>query len=558
MDSYTQVAAQYCRDVVSGTIPACNFVKQACQRQIDDLARKWNYTFDTGLANAVCEFIETLPHVKDFFRSKDAGKLIHLEPWQVFILTTAFGWVDAAGNRRFRVVYIEVPRKNAKTTISAGVGLYCLVADNEMGAEVVTAATKTQQARITLDIARMMVKKRPEMAEFFGIEAREHVILRAGDGAHFMALSKDNQGSQDGQNIHCGLIDELHAHKTRDMYAALDTGTGSRSQPLIWAITTAGSNRSGICYEQRTYIKKVLDGVQTDDRTFGIIYTIDDGDKWDDETAWRKANPNYGISVNPDDIRRKCTKAIASASSQNEFLTKHLNVWVNADTAWMNMQAWDKCADPSLKIEQFHGEPCISSYDLASKIDFAANAKLFKRDAKYYLFTRFYLPEETIEQEDNSQYQGWSRAGLIEATDGQTIDFDRIETDLLDDCGNFQIESVPYDPFQATEFSQRMLAQGVPMVEYRPTVLNFSEPMKQFEALVLDGKLVHDGNPIMSWMVSNVVCKRDHKDNIYPRKEFPENKIDGPVAAFMALGVQLQRELTGGSYLDSHEVLYIE
>lgn len=542
--------------MLAGQLPACEFVKQACARQVADLKRKkWKYRFSTEAADRVCRFIEFLPHVKG---RQWAGQTLKLEPWQVFILTTVFGWLDESDHRRFRVAYIECPRKNAKSTMSSGVGLYCTSADGETGAQVVSAATTRDQARIVFDDAKQMVKTTPGLRSKLGLKVYEHSIIRESDQSNFKALSRDQGGNLDGLNIHCAIIDELHAHKTRDIFDVIETATGARTQPLIWLITTAGFNRAGICYEQRDYVKKILGGKVDDDRYFGIVYTIDEGDDWTEPSSWVKANPNWGISVNPEDIEHKARKAMETPSAQNNFLTKHLNVWVNAETAWMDMRAWDACADPSINIEMFHGEQCITAYDLASKIDFAANVKLFSRDGKYYIFPTFYLPEDTIERADNSQYQGWERQGLITATDGPTIDFSHIEDDLLADCSTFQIEAVPYDPFQATEFSQRMIAQGVPMVEYRPTVLNFSESMKQLEALVLQKRLVHDGNPIMTWMISNVVCKRDHKDNIYPRKEFIENKIDGPVAAFMALGVRLQREIQGETYLETEGVPYVE
>jgi len=551
---YTELATRYCADVLQGKIPACEFVKQACQRQVDDLARKsFEFHYDEAAANRVCSFIEKLPHVKG---STWAGQSLRLEPWQVFILTTAFGWLDAQGRRRFRVVYIEVPRKNGKSCLTSGVGLYCLTADNELGAEVVTAATKADQARIVLDMARMMVKQTPSLAAHFGIEVREHVILKQKDASTFRALSKDNQGSQDGQNIHCAIIDELHAHKTRDMVAALDTATGARTQPIIWQITTAGNNRAGICYETRDYIKKILNGSQSDDRTFGIIYTVDEGDFWDSEESWRKANPNYGVSVNPEDLKRKAAKALKVASAQNEFLTKHLNVWVNASTAWMNMAAWDACGDPSLDIEDFEGRPCYIGLDLATREDIAAKAYIFPEDDGYVLFGKFYLPEETVEQSENSQYAGWVKDGWITATDGPVIDFDAIEQDLIEDSRRFQVTNIAYDPWQATELAQRLLKEGCPMIEYRNTVQNFSEPMKTLASWVAEKKLKHDANPALAWMFSNVVAKVDAKDNIYPRKEFPQNKIDGAVASIMPVGLIVQREQTGPSWLENNGVLY--
>jgi phage terminase large subunit-like protein len=238
-------------------------------------------------------------------------------------------------------------------------------------------------------------------------------------------------------------------------------------------------------------------------------------------------------------------------SAANNFKTKHLNEWVNADTAWMDMRAWEACADPSLDAEQFADEPAWIALDLASKVDIAAKMSLFTRDVEgkqhFYVFGQYYLPRDTVDRGENSQYQGWESMGLLSVTDGAVIDFQVIEDDLLADCSRFEVREVPYDPFQATQLATRMMAQAVPMVEMRPTVLNFSEPMKQLEALVLQGRLHHDGNPVLTWMMSNVVAHMDAKDNIYPRKERPENKIDGVVALIMALGRALADQSTGGA-----------
>jgi phage terminase large subunit-like protein len=225
-------------------------------------------------------------------------------------------------------------------------------------------------------------------------------------------------------------------------------------------------------------------------------------------------------------------------SAVNNFKTKHLNEWVNADTAWMDMRAWDACADAGLDLDAFAGQPCWIGLDLASKTDIAALVLLFAHpevsDA-FVVFGKYYLPEDTVANSANSQYSGWMRTGRLTVTPGNVIDFSWIEADLIDFASRFEIQSVAFDPFQATQLSTRMMAEGLPMIEVRPTVLNFSEPMKTLEALVLQKKLAHDGDPVLGWMASNVVAHLDAKDNIYPRKERAENKIDGIVALIMAL-----------------------
>lgn len=542
---FCALALRYAKDVVAGKIPAGRFVKAACKRQIEDLKR-WKakgaaYRFDTARANKVCRFIELLPHIK----GPKAGEPIVLEPWQVFILTTVFGWVKADGSRRFRRVYIEVPRGNGKSALSSGVGLYMLCGDGEGGAEVYSFATTRDQAKIVFGDAQNMARRTPGLRTHFGVDVNAHNINVLRTASKFEALSAEGS-TLDGLNTHFACVDELHAHKTRAVYDVVETSIGKRAQSLLWVITTAGSNRAGICYEVRGFVIKVLAGVAKDESQFGIVYGLDEEDDWTTEEALIKANPNWGISVMPEVLLPLQAKAMTMPSAANNFKTKHLNEWVNADTAWMDMRAWDACKDPTLDPEQFAGEPTYVALDLASKVDIAAKVALHERTidgkAHYFVFGQYYLPRDTVERGENSQYQGWEHMGLLTVTDGAVIDFDVIEQDLLADCSRFEVREVPYDPFQATQLSTRMAAQGVPMVEMRPTVLNFSEPMKQLEALVLQGRLHHNGDPVLAWMMSNVVAHMDAKDNIYPRKERPENKIDGVVALIMALGRALANE----------------
>lgn len=556
--SHLEKANRYVDDVIAGRVAACKWVMAACQRQKRDLKRigkkDWPYVFDVNKAERVCRFVESLKHIK----GPKAGTLIELEGWQCFIIATVYGWVHKdgprKGKRRFRRAYLEMPRGNAKSTLSSAIGLYMLAADGEGGAEVYSAATTRDQARIVFKDAQIMARNAPELCKALGVEVIAHNIHVMRTSSKFEALSAEGS-SLDGLNIHFAAIDELHAHKRRDVYDVIETAMGKRDQSLLWVITTAGSNRAGICYEVRTYLTKVLDGQADDDSVFGIIYTIDDGDDWTLESTWEKANPNWGISVMPDIIGQLARKAMQMPSAQNNFLTKHLNVWVNADTAWMDMRAWDACANRAMTLEDFEGEPCYVGIDLASKIDIAAVAILFVKDEKYHLFGRYYLPEETALEATNSQYAGWEIEGRLILTPGNVIDFAYIEQDLKELASRFEVREVPYDPFQATQFATRMMAEGFPMVEMRPTVLNFSEPMKQLEALVRSGKLVHDGDPVMGWMVSNVVCHLDAKDNIYPRKERPENKIDGVIASIMTIGRAMVNGGNGASVYEERGIL---
>ena len=565
--SYATTAKDYAEAVVSGDIVACRWVRQACQRQLNDLARFKGkgspYCFNPKLtdrngrsyfpADNICAFIERLPHVKGPL----AGGPIHLEPWQVFILTTVFGWVKTDGKRRFRRSYIEVPRGNAKSTLSSAVALYMLAADGEGGAEVYSLATTRDQARIVFGDAQVMARKSPGFRNRFKVEVGAHNMHVLASGSKFEALSAEGS-TLDGLNIHFGCVDELHAHKTRTVYDVVETGTGKRDNSLLWVITTAGSNRAGICYEVRTFVTKILEGVLDDDSQFGIIYGLDDGDDWTTEEALIKANPNWGISVRSEVLLPLQAKAMQLPSAVNNFKTKHLNEWVNADTAWMDMRAWDANADASLDLDAFAGKPCWIGLDLASKTDIAALVLVFEHpdvEGGYAVFGRYWLPEDTVSASENSQYAGWARSGRIIVTPGNVIDFGWIEGELVALASRFEVRAVAFDPFQATQLSTRMLMEGLPMIEVRPTVLNFSEPMKSLEALVLQKKLQHDNDPVLTWMASNVVAHLDAKDNIYPRKERPENKIDGIVALIMALSRAIQPD--SGLVIDSSYQLLV-
>ena len=421
-----------------------------------------------------------------------------------------------------------------------------LVADGEEGAEIYSAATTHKQAKIVWADAKSMIDKLPGLQTRKGVSTNAKNIAIVDHSAKFEPLHSQGE-TLDGLNVHCAINDELHAHKKRDLYDVLETATGSRTQPLILNITTAGTNKAGICYELRLYVVKLMQRVFTDETFFGMIFTLDKDDAPLDRKNWIKANPNYGVSVYPFDMERLAKKAAESPASMNNFLTKRLNVWCNAEAAWMNMMEWDKCADPKLKESDFTADMCWIGVDLASKIDMNAVVRLYKRviddETHVFCFPSFYLPEQAIEDGANSQYDGWKRRDLLIATEGEIIDMDKIEDDVIEMRDDRDLQEVCYDPgHNATQWATHLDDEGMDMVEVRPTVLNFSEPLKWMEALVKAGRFHHDGNEIMTWMVSNVVVKHDQKDNIYPRKERPENKIDGVVAVCIGLNRLLADE----------------
>jgi phage terminase large subunit-like protein len=523
-------SVQFAVDVLSGDVVSCKQVKQSCQRFIDDLdAGVW--IFDQAKATRILEFYpDFIRHVK----GKLAGQPYELSDWEGFILINLFGFVDKHGLRRFRTAYIEVARKNSKSTFCSGIGLYMTALDNEGGAEVYSAATTKDQARIVFGDARTMITKSGPLKRLFGYHRLNIHHLKS--ASKFEPLSAD-ANTLDGLNIHCGIVDEIHAHKSRELWDVLETGTGAREQPLILAITTAGFNKQGIGYEQREYITKVLSGIVSDDTYFGIIFTLDEGDDPFDEENWIKANPNLGRSKKIDDMRRLAKKAREIPAALNNFLTKHLNIWVNAAVAWLDMLKWEKLPERA-DIEHLKTLPCYIGMDLANKLDVAAVVAAFPDGENIHFLCKFYLPENTIYTKARTignMYDTWSKQGYLTLTDGDIIDHEVIEADIRQMLTDFDVRAVGFDPWGSTQMSIRLSQDGAPMVEIPQTVKNLSESMKEIEAKVISGTLHKDKNPMMDWMASNIVVKLDKNENYFPNKEHHDNKIDGMVALFMAM-----------------------
>lgn len=544
---YLARATAYAQRVTTGAETAGRFERLACQRFLRDLERQGSddfpYVMDPAAGGRACRFQELLPHIKGewarpvYIDGRLQYAKIKLEDWQVFIELNLFGWKHCVtGLRRFRRSYEEIARKNAKSTRAAARELYLLTADGEPGAHCYSAATTGEQAREVFDVARNMALREPEFLARFGVTVGKHDITIPGTASSFKPLNAEGS-TLDGLNIHGAVVDEVHAHKTRAVWDVLDSADGARSQPLISAITTAGSNRSGICYELRDYTIKVLEGVVQDDTWFGIVFTIDDGDQWHDPAVWRKANPNLGVSVRRDALEAACRKALAQPSAVGNFLTKHLNVWINSDAAWMDMSAWERCADHGLRLEDFAGERCWIGMDLAEKRDFAALVLVFRRDEEWFCFPRLYLNQAAIEQSGNAHLQGWARAGHVIVTDGNATDLDVLADDLRRFCQDFDVQEIPFDPAMSRYFATRLVAEGLPLVEIRQAPMFFTQPLIMVENLVLEHKLHHAANPVFTWMVSNVEVSVSKFSGLrHPVKSREENKIDGPVALFMALG----------------------
>lgn len=559
-------AEQYARDVINGKIIACKWVKLACERHVHDLAHahERSFVFDPEAAEYVIHFIGMLRHSKGKW-GRGKGEFIRLEPWQQFIIWVVFGWKrdnserwiertaegsvqDTRGMRRFRVLYEEVARKNGKSTKAAGIGLVLAFADNEPGAEVYSAATKRDQARIVHKEAIRMVRKNAGLKKYINI-VKDNLNLEL-TASKYEPLGADSD-STDGLNVHGVIADELHAWKSREMWDVLETATGSREQPLIMAITTAGMDRRSVCYEKHEYTRKVLegwkDGSFEDDTWFGIIFTIDEGDDWRDEKVWIKANPNLGVSKYIDDMRMKAKRAGQMAAALNNFLRRELNVWVQGEIKWMNMDLWRKCAGevPALEMpKRLKDATCYGGLDLSSTSDITAYIMVFPDDDDYIdVVCRFWIPEDNMlirSRDDGVHYQKWVEQGYIEATPGNVIDYDWIFEQIEKDREMFDIDQSAFDRWGAARVVQVLEKKGMTMVQFGQGFASMNPPMKELERLVLSKKIRHGNNPVLTWMADNLVARLDPAGNIKPDKEKSREKIDGIVALIMAIDLALR------------------
>lgn len=553
MKDYAALATQYARDVVDGRILACKWVRLACQRHLADLQRDaegWRYAWNPELespdgklyrpADRVCTFIELLPHIKGDWAAR--AERIQLQPWQVFVVASIFGWVDRnTKRRRFRVADLYVPRKNAKSTMAAGIGLYMMSADWEFGAEVYSGATTEKQAGEVFKPARLMAERTPEFRDRFAVSVRASQISIDHNNSKFEPIIGK---PGDGASPSCAIIDEFHEHATEDLYDTMRTGMGARSQPLTLIITTAGDDVSGPCYAHQEDLQNIMLGLIEDDTRFGVIYSIDideDGklEDWTTEEALIKANPNFGVSVDAEFLLTELRDAIRDSRKQATFQTKHLNIWVQSSSPWLNLHDWKAGADKALKLEDFAGENCWQGLDLANVTDIASRCKLFRRvvdgEMHFYAFWSHYLPEDVIADPENKHYQGWERGGWLVKTAGSMIDQDLIERHVIADAEHFRVMEVALDAWGSPGISAALEAEGFTVVRIPQNVSHLSAPMKYIDGLVRAGRLHHCGDPVATWGVSNVQVKPDKNDNWFPRRGNRKKKIDPAAALIIAM-----------------------
>lgn len=525
----------YIEDVIAERHPVNKFERLAVERHLRDLddGRQRGLRFDEQAAWKALQFFNLLKHSKGEW----AGRTLELEGWQQFVVWCLFGWMREDGTRRFRTSYLEVARKNGKSTLAAGIGLKLFVADNEPGAEVYSAATKRDQARITHSEATRMVKASPALRKRVRVY-RDNLNVEA-TASKFEPLGRDTD-SLDGLNIHGVIIDELHAHKSRDLVDVLETARGARRQPLQFEITTAGYDRESICYVHHEYTEKILTGAVEDDTWFGVIYTIDPDDDWQDETIWRKANPNLGVSKKIEYMREQAKKAREMPSQLNAFLRLDLDVWTQSQTKWVNLEHWHACGD-AVDANGLRGRQCYGGLDLSSTTDVSALVLIFPPDGhddSYKVLCRFWIPEESMHERsrrDRVPYEAWVRQGYMTATPGNVIDYDYILAQIDEDMQNYDLRELAFDRWGATKIVQELQEMGLTVVQFGQGFASMSAPMKELEKLILSHKLAHGNNPVLTWMADNLVAAVDPAGNIKPDKQRSIEKIDGMVALIMAL-----------------------
>lgn len=537
---YVYSGHQYALDVISGKIPNCKYIIGACNRYLSDLNLSKEdefprYFFNVDAAEKYLRIVQKFDHVIGNWATKN----IVYAPWQNFIFMNIMGWFDSmTGYRRFRTAHVEVPRGQGKSAAASQACLYFLACDDSKGNKISCVATKKEQARIVLDSARAMAEKNESFCRKKGVEVRAHNILQPSTFSEVRALSSDKNGL-DGLNDVLAVCDELHA-MSGEVFDLITSGMSKRTDSLVLCITTAGFNTNSVGHAQSEYAKKVATGEMIDDTFFSAVYTIDKDDDIYEESTWRKANPGYGISVDPITFAAKAEKTKVSPRDLPNFMVKHLNVWIGEANAYYNLNKWDECTNTSINIEDFYGSKCFVGIDLASKVDLTSIVYVFKRDGKYYIFDKTYLPEASLDR--NPLYENAQGSGHLIVTKGEAIHLPDIQADFLDLSKKVRIAESMFDPWNATEFAQRMGQEQIQMTEFRMNTASLSEPTKKLDALIREKAIVHNGSPLLRWCIGNVVCKEDAAGNVFPKKSHEKLKIDPAIALIMGIAAWIREE----------------
>lgn len=540
---------RYIKTVNAGIVPVCQYVKYAVDRQLSDTKKQksadFPYYFDEDEAERWIKFISILRHTSGTWK----GQFFNIQDFQAFRWAVLFGWQRKDGKgRRFRRAFVEVARKQGKTEEAAAIMLGGLLIDGEQTAQIYSAATTRHQAKIVYNAAKMMGRELKQDSEAIrdALKVMQHRVIFEQNDSFMEALSAE-AGTLDGLSPHVAVIDEFHAHPTNEVLKVIETGMGARTQPLTYIITTAGFNFESPWYHMRQNCIDILREVKHDDTFFGIIYTLDDGDDWNDKTTWVKANPQIGTTPTWEFMESEYTKAVNEGGrSEVEFKTKNLNLPVGVSEVWIPDELWQSCPT-EIDMKALEGRECYAGIDFASISDFTALVVLFpplSDDEPYTIIPHFWIPEDTlkIKSRDLPDLIRWQKEGLITVTPGNATDYDYLVGEVRRLRDLYGLRAIGYDPHNAWQTIVKLQADGVEVDSFSQGIMNMSPPSKEFERLVRTKRINHGGNPVLRWMLQNCVPYYDFNENLKVKrmKETRGAKIDGIVASIIALGEYLK------------------
>lgn len=562
---------EYINKVINKELPVCQAAFLAVKRHLDDIEKSKNndypFYFDEDEAKRPITFIQSLVHTKGEW----ANHNIILESWEQFIIASIFGWRRKENKlRRYKKAYVQVSRKNGKTTFASGIGNYCFFCDSpaEAGVEIYYIATKKDQAKIAWSESERQIRKAKALNKEAITYKQTSTITKKKDTASKSKPLGQDSNTEDGLNPHLVIVDEYHAHPDNELLNVLESGMGARRQPLTFIITTAGFDKTSVCFSEYEYAKQILQGSLNNDEYFCIIYEPDNiKDIWIFMSEYKEklnnnqntqeqeelinniifqANPNINISVKDSYLKSRLFEGLDKPVQRTDILTKNLNVWTQASEVWISSDRWLKSyLHQNININELKGKRACIGLDLATTRDIAAYVLCFDTvdNDPYILLPRFFMPKENIRQrskEDRVPYELWASQGLITLTNGDIIDFDIIESSILQDAKDFEIIEIAYDPWKAIEIITHLESEGFKMQQVRQSfaVGGLSEGTSLFEKTIDERKLLHGNNPVLNWMISCCEVKTDGRDNYLPvkpdrRKSY--KRIDGVVASIMAL-----------------------
>lgn len=513
--------------------------------------------FDREKADHAVDFINCLKHTKGRWR----GVPFELLPWQDRIIRDVFGTVKENGYRQYNTAYVEIPKKNGKSELAAGVALYMTCGDGEWGAEVYGCASDRQQASIVFDVAVDMVDQCPALKKRMKPVMSVKRLVYKPTNSFYQVLSAEAY-TKHGLNVHAVIFDELHAQPNRELFDVMTKGSGdARTQPLFFLITTAGTDRNSVCFEQHQKAEDIILGRKIDPAFYPVIYGASDDADWSSEKVWYQANPSLGHTIDIEKVRNAYLSAKDNPAEENIFRQLRLNQWVKQSTRWMQMDKWDMCAFP-VDERALIGRECYGGLDLSSSIDITAFVLVFPpRDdvEKYVILPYFWIPEENMRlrvRRDHVPYDVWEKQGCLMTTGGNVIHYGVIENFIEELGKKFHIREIAFDRWGAVQMVQNLEGLGFTVVPFGQGFKDMSPPSKRLMELVLEQKVAHGGHPVLRWMLDNIFVRTDPAGNIKPDKEKSTEKIDGAVATVMALDRAIRNEgNTGGSVYDDRGIL---